>query len=305
MAIQIRKAERRKAKARVGLVGPSGSGKTLSALLIAYGIAGDWEKIGMIDTEQHSGDLYANTTKAGVHIGEFLKVDLEPPYTPDKYIEAIKAFEDYGVEVIIIDSLSHAWAGEGGLLDLHGKVAAKVGNSFTAWRDVTPKHNQLVDAMLKSKCHIIATMRAKQEYVVDKDEKGKTTVRKVGLAPIQRDGMEYEFTTVFDLSHDHTASASKDRSGLFDGQYFTPTVETGKVLKSWLESGAEPPTEQARPAQVQSATVERLKRLWVERGYKPAALEVQLQKLYGVGLDGVTDEQAQDLINKLQAQAAG
>lgn len=305
MAIQIRKAERRKAKARVGLVGPSGSGKTLSALLIAYGIAGDWERIGMIDTENKSGDLYANTVKAGVEIGEFLKIDLEPPYLPDKYIEAIKAFEAYGVEVIIIDSLSHAWAGEGGLLELHGKAAAKEGNSFTAWRHVTPKHNQLVESMIKSKAHIIATLRAKQEYIIEKGENGKAIPRKIGLAPIQRDGIEYEFTTVFDLSVEHMASASKDRSGLFDGQFFVPSVETGKALKAWLESGAEPPAEQAQPAQVKSATVERLKRLWVERGYKPAALEVQLQKLYGVGLDGVTDEQAQDLINKIMEQAAG
>lgn len=233
--MQIRKAERKKAKLRLGISAPSGAGKTYSSLLIGYGITGDWSKVGLIDTENGSGDLYA-------HLGDYSVIPIEAPFTPDKYSQAIKLFEDNGFEVIIIDSLSHAWAGEGGILDIQSAVAAasKSGNSYTAWREVTPKHNALVNTILQSKCHIIATMRAKTEYVQEKNENGKTEIRKVGLAPIQRDGMEYEFTVMLDVSLNHTASASKDRTSLFDGQYFKPGIETGKKLLEWLETGVDP-----------------------------------------------------------------
>ena len=233
--MQIRKAERKKAKLRLGIAAPSGAGKTYSSLLIAHGITGDWEKVGLIDTENGSGDLYA-------HLGDYSVIPIEAPFTPDKYIQAIKLFEDNGFECIIIDSLTHAWAGEGGILDIQAAVAAasRSGNSYTAWREVTPKHNALVNTILQSKCHIITTMRSKTEYVQEKNEQGKTEIKKVGMAPIQRDGMEYEFTVMLDLSLNHTASASKDRTGLFDGTYFKPSVDTGKKLLDWLETGVDP-----------------------------------------------------------------
>lgn len=231
--LTIRKAERRKAKLRLGIAAPSGSGKTYSALLLALGIGG---KVGLIDTEHGSGDLYA-------HLGEYDIIGIEAPYTTAKYIAAIAEFEKAGYTTIIIDSLSHAWAGDGGLLDKQGKIAdaSKTGNSYTAWRQVTPEHNKLVDTMLQSPCHIIATMRAKQEYVQEKNDHGKTVVRKVGLAPVQRDGMEYEFTVMLDIDMQHNASASKDRTGLFDGQYFKIERKTGERLLEWLEQGSEPP----------------------------------------------------------------
>lgn len=254
----FRKAERRKAKLRLGIAGPAGSGKTASSLLIAYGLTNDWSKIGIVDTENGSGELYVNSTIGGTKIGEYNVLTLEAPYLPDKYIQAIKMAEEAGLEVVIIDSLTHAWAGEGGLLDLQGKIAQKTGNSWTAWRDVTPKHNALVEAMLTSKIHLIATMRSKMDHVQEKDEKtGRTIIRKVGMAPIQREGMDYEMTVVFDLSIDHVANCSKDRTNLFDGQYFTPTPDTGKVLLQWLESGVEtpaPPAVTMRPAQKPVAT---------------------------------------------------
>ena len=244
---QIRKAERRKAKLRLALSGPSGSGKTLSALLIAHGITGDWAKIGLIDTENGRGELYAQSVKAGVRIGEYLYGRLLPPYSPDRYIAAIKAMEDAGAEVIIVDSLSHAWAGEGGVLDIQGQIADRTGNSFGAWRKASPLHNQLVDAMILSNRHIIATLRAKTEYVIEQNGK-ETKVRKVGLAPVQRDGLEYEFTVALDLAHNHTAEASKDNTDLFDGKIFTPTVATGQALLEWLETGTgETPPETVRP----------------------------------------------------------
>lgn len=248
--MQIRKAERKKAKLRLGISAPSGAGKTYSSLLMAYGITSDWEKVGLIDTENGSGDLYA-------HLGDYMVLPLEAPYTPERYVEAIKAFENAGAEVIIIDSLSHAWAGEGGALDIQGAAAARSGNSYTAWREVTPKHNALVNAILSSKCHIIATMRAKTEYVQEKDDRGKTTVRKVGLAPVQRDGMEYEFTVMMDIAVDHNASTTKDRTGLFDGKYFKPGIDTGKKILEWLETGVD--VEQRR-----KDVLERVREKWNE-----------------------------------------
>ena len=233
--MQIRKAERKKAKLRLGISAPSGAGKTYSSLLMAYGITGDWEKVGLIDTENGSGDLYA-------HLGEYSVVPIEAPFTPDKYIKAIKLFEENGFEVVIIDSLTHAWAGEGGILDIQAAktAASRSGNSYTAWREVTPQHNALVNTILQSKCHIIATMRAKTEYIQEKNDNGKTEIKKVGLAPIQRDGMEYEFTVMLDLGLNHVATASKDRTSLFDGQYFKPGEDTGRKLLEWLETGVDP-----------------------------------------------------------------
>ena len=230
----FKKAERKKAKLRLALCAPSGAGKTYSALLIGQGLGG---RIAMIDTERGSGELYSN-------LCEYDVCQVEPPYTPQKYIDAIKAAERAGYNVVIIDSLTHAWAGEGGLLAEVDKRKGK-GNDFTAWRDITPQHNALVDAMLQSSCHIIATMRTKQEYVlVDETRNGKTVKvpKKVGMAPVQRDGMEYEFTVVFDIDVDrHMATASKDRTSLFDGQFFTPTIETGQRLVEWLENGVDAP----------------------------------------------------------------
>lgn len=229
MTVQIRKATRKKAKLRLGICAPSGAGKTYSSLLLAFGLGG---KIGMIDTENGSGDLYAN-------LGAYDIITLGPPYTAASYIDAIHAFEEQGYDVIIIDSLSHAWAGEGGLLDKQGKVADRTKNSYTAWREVTPDHNKLVNAMLQSSAHIIATMRTKIEYVLETNDKGKQTPKKVGMAPIQREGMEYEMTVVFDVDSAHVASASKDRTDMFKGEYFTLDQKIGKKLLAWLDSGVD------------------------------------------------------------------
>ncbi len=232
----FKRAERKKAKLRLALCGPSGSGKTYSALLIAQGLGG---AIALIDSERSSGSLYS-------HLCEYDVADLEPPYTPQKYINALLAAEKAGYSVVIIDSLTHPWAGQGGLLEEVDKRKGK-GNDFTAWREITPQHNALVDAILQSKCHVIATMRSKTAYDMVKDERtGKVKPVKVGLAPVQRDGMEYEFTAVLDLDVErHFATSSKDRTGLFDGQVFAPTVETGRNLLAWLETGADDPLAKA------------------------------------------------------------
>lgn len=160
--VEIRRAQRKKARARIGIAGVSGSGKTYSSLLMAFGMG---KKTGIIDTENGSADLYSQ-------LGDYDVITVRAPFTVAKYLEALRAFEAAKYDTVIIDSLSHAWAGEGGLLDKQGKITdSGKGNSYTAWRQITPEHNALVEAILQSPCHIIATMRSKQEYILQTDRK--------------------------------------------------------------------------------------------------------------------------------------
>lgn len=238
MSVVIRKAERKKAKLRLGIAAPTGAGKTFSSLLIASGIG---PKVGLIDTENGSGDLYADSKKIKDALpGGYDIINISAPYDPKKYIEAITAFEDASYDVVIIDSLSHAWAGSGGLLDKQGKEADRSGNSYTAWRTVTPQHNALVDKILQSPCHIIATMRSKTEHVQEKNEQGKTIVRKIGMAPVMRDGIEYEFTVFGEIDQTHHFHASKDRTDTLKDVFVIPSKQMGAGLLEWLESGKEP-----------------------------------------------------------------
>lgn len=247
--IIIRKASRKKSRLRLGISGTSGSGKTMGALLLAYGITGDWDKIGLIDTEEGSGELYVGVTKHGVTIGEFAYLRISRDFSPVNYTNAVHAMEKAGIEVIIIDSLTHAWAGTEGLLDKQGKIAGKSGNSYTAWREVTPQHNALVQCMLQSPSHIIATMRSKVEYAMQDGDNGKKKIVKLGLAPVQREGMEYEFTVFFDIGSDSIATTSKDRTDLFstmnaagvlDKRNFVITPKIGTELLTWLNMGGIP-----------------------------------------------------------------
>lgn len=247
MAIQIKKAQRSLAKLKIGISGASGSGKTLSSLLLGYGLVKAshpelseetlWEKLCVIDTENESGSLYVGKQIAGTTIGEYLTINLDAPYSAARYLEAIDLAEQAGVEFLVIDSLSHAWTGEGGLLDVQGNVAKRSGNSYTAWREVTPLHNKLVDRILQCPMHVAVTLRTKTEYVIEENQNGKKTPRKIGMAPVFREGVEYEFTIFFELDQNHAAAATKDRTGLFDGQYFMIAPDTGVRIREWL-SGA-------------------------------------------------------------------
>lgn len=225
---QIRKAQKSKSKLRMGLSGTSGSGKTYSALLLASGLAA-WNKICIIDTENGSADLYES-------LGQFNVMTLGAPFTPERYIEAIKAAENAGMEVVIIDSITHEWDGKGGLLESNEQIAQSKfkGNTWAAWSQTTPRHQKFIDAIVSSKCHLITTARSKQETVqID----GK--IKKVGTKEIQREGFEYELTLNFNIDRDsHLAIASKDRTGMFiDIDPFIITQETGKALKEYAESG--------------------------------------------------------------------
>jgi hypothetical protein len=223
-------AHRKESKLRLALIGPSGSGKTYSALLIAQGLG---RKVALLDTERGSASLYA-------HLCQFDVSELAPPFTPEKYVQAIRHASLAGYDVLILDSLTHAWTGEGGILDFVDNANKNMRNIFEAWHKANPKHTTLVDSMLSAPMHIIATIRSKTVWddMVKEEHTGKTKPVKFGLAPFQRDGLEYEFTTVLELSMDgHVATAIKDRTGLFDGRYFTPGKETGEKLISWLTGG--------------------------------------------------------------------
>ena len=224
--MQLRQSERRQAKIKIGLQGCAGSGKTYSSLLLAKGLTnGDFSKVAIIDTENGSADLYA-------HLGNYNVLSLAPPFTPENYIKAIEVCEKAGIEVIIIDSISHEWDE---LLDFHSKLA---GNSFTNWAKVTPRQRAFVDKILQTNAHIIATMRTKQDYVLNQKD-GKFIPEKVGLKSVQRDGLDYEFTLVFDVDIKHFAVSSKDRTGLFMGKpEFTISENTGREILEWCNSGA-------------------------------------------------------------------
>ena len=242
MGFQLNEAKRSKAKLRLTIDGPSGSGKTYSALLIAYGITGDWSKIAVIDTERESANLYYDLCGTGK---KYLVGQINAPYTPQKYLEALQVCEQSGVEVAIIDSLTHAWTAEGGLLDIHANAvkAQRTSNSYTAWRDVTPLHRKLVDAILTSPMHIISTVRSDTEYSQEKDSNGKTVVKKVGMKPQFRKGLDYEMTIVFSLEQSHMATVTKSRISTFPvNDMLMPTFETGQKLLKWLNEGEDAPT---------------------------------------------------------------
>ena len=220
--MELKPANKSNVRMRLALHGPSGSGKTYSALQLAFGLS-QTQNIAVIDTEARSAELYSN-------LGSFNVVSVSPPFTPERFIEAIDMCEDYGCDVIIIDSLSHAWEGSGGILEIHGNMP---GNSFANWSRVMPRHNALIQTFMHSSAHIIATLRAKQDYIIH-DRNGRMSPEKVGLKPVQKEGIDYEFTLALELDMHHKAKASKDRTGLFmDKDPFQVTPATGQALAKW------------------------------------------------------------------------
>lgn len=240
MELQIQDAKREQVKLKIGMSGASGSGKTKSSLLLARGMVKAWSEIGVIDTENGSASLFVDDV---VPEGEapYKVLNLSAPFSPNRYVECIEKFEKSGVKVIIIDSITHEWSGSGGCLELHDQYtqADKAKNSYTAWNKVTPLHDKFINAILQSPCHIITTVRRKQEYEMVKDEQGKTKVNKVGTKEITREGYEYEVTFNFEINMDHYASLSKDRTGLFDDvPAFKIDITTGEKIHKWNMSGA-------------------------------------------------------------------
>lgn len=229
--MKFQKAIKHEAKLRLAITGPSGSGKTFTALKVASALTD--KPIAVVDTEHGSAAKYAD-------LFDFDAFEMEPPFHPERYLEAIAEAQIAGYGVIVLDSLSHAWTGTGGLLDIVDQIAARSRskNTFAAWKEGTPIHNKLIDGILYSDIHVIATMRSKQDYQVDKDDDGKTSVKKLGLAPIQRDGFEYEFDIVLDMDVNHTGIISKTRCiDLTDAVIKKPGDELAQTLREWL-SGA-------------------------------------------------------------------
>lgn len=246
------KAAKTQARLRMAIYGASGSGKTYSAL----SIGSVFGTVALIDTERGSASKYAD-------LFTFDVLELTDPH-PAEYIKAIKAAGAAGYNVLIIDSLSHAWQKVLELVDdITRKSQSK--NSYLSWRDVTPLQNQFVDAMLTAPMHIIATMRSKTEYALDKDDRGKLSPRKIGLAPIQRDGIEYEFDVAAEMNADNDFIVTKTRCPALQGKSVNkPGANVGNVLKAWLSDGAPMPPPlaevkrepEATPATVRGAGVQ-------------------------------------------------
>ena len=235
------KVTRARSKARIALIGASGSGKTLSALYLAYGFTGDWEKIALIDTEHERGRFYADRDDLGT--GSFLYAPLSAPYSAERYIqyvkEAAKAVGEDGI--VIIDSFSHAWDNEGGVLDFKSQVAQRQGkNDYTAWDEAGKVQNKLVNSILSAPCHTILTMRTKMAYAMEENDRGKMQPVKLGLAPVQRENTEYEFDICLLIDRTHRASVSKDTTFL-DGWSGVITPELGRQLCGFLSDGADLP----------------------------------------------------------------
>lgn len=214
-------------KLRLLLEGASGSGKTYSALLIAKAMG---KKIAVIDTEKGSASLYDKLV-------DFDTCEITPPFTPEKYIAAIKEAEQNNYDVLIIDSITHEWSGKGGCLDLQSNL----GGRYQDWAKVTPRHNAFIDAILQSNLHIIATARTKTDYEMTENN-GKKKVEKVGLKTEQRDGLDFEFTLVFRINENHVASATKDRTSLFNGKEAVIDESFGEILLDWLNDGVKTET---------------------------------------------------------------
>ncbi|MBD3617446.1 MAG: ATP-binding protein [Gracilimonas sp.] len=231
------KATRKGSHIKLAITGPSGSGKTYSALRLAGGLMPNG-KIALIDTENESASLYANDF-------EFDVSSAEAPYTIDKLVNPVKEALSQDYDVLIVDSASHFW---NGILEYKDKLDKRGGNHFGNWAEANKQYDLFLRAILFSKIHVIVCMRSKMEYVIQENEKGKQIPQKVGMAPIMRDGVEYEFTAVFDLDMHHQAQTSKDRTNLFGEKIFQITEQTGVLLRDWLnESSGASETQREEP----------------------------------------------------------
>lgn len=223
----FKKAEKQQRKLKMAISGPAGAGKTYTALMLACELG---KKVAVIDTEHNSASNYAD-------VFDFHTLPFKAPYAPPRYLKAVQAAVEEGFDVAVIDSFSHAWAGPGGLLEIVDdiKKRLKTSNSMLAWKEATPIQNAFVEGVLAAPIHVIATMRSKQAYEVSKDDKGRTSVTKLGLAPVQRDGVEYEFDIVLDIDRHHTAVVEKTRClALADAVIRKPDKQLAETLKKWL-----------------------------------------------------------------------
>ena len=237
-------AEKSQLKARILISGAAGSGKTIAALELASALG---SRVAVIDTENGSAALYSDKYK-------FEMLNLQPPYPPEDFVQAIKVAENSGFDVIVVDGITPEWSGTGGCLDLH----TKLGGRFQDWAKITPRHRKFIQKILECSTHIICTCRSKQGYAMDEQSK---KVTKLGMAPEQRDGLDYEMTLVFNIiNQTHLAEATKDRTGLFDGKQFLISKNTGLEILEWLNSGT--------PAKSPAPTITDVRNLLISAGVK-------------------------------------
>lgn len=250
-------AEKSQLKARVLISGAAGSGKTIAALELASALG---NRVAVIDTENGSAALYSDKYK-------FEMLNLQPPYPPEDFVQAIEVAENSGFDVIVVDGITPEWSGTGGCLDLH----TKLGGRFQDWAKITPRHRKFIQKILECSTHIICTCRSKQGYAMDEQSK---KVTKLGMAPEQRDGLDYEMTLVFNIiNQTHLAEATKDRTGLFDGKQFLISKNTGLEILEWLNSGT--------PAKSPAPTITDVRNLLISAGVKsiPDFKKVMMQVL--------------------------
>ena len=291
MVMKFQKAKKSQAKLRLCLVAPSGAGKTYTALSVASGLG---NKIAVVDTEHASAALYADEFGKEYDTLQLTSFEVE------NYIEAIELASREGYDVLIIDSLSHAWAGKGGILEFVDKAAKRSGNNFAGWRDATPKHNQLVEAILAAPIHIICTLRSKVEHIVE-NVKGRTQVRKVGMQPIQRDGVEYEFTIVGDMTQEHDLIITKTRAAfLADAVINKPGRKLGEQLREWLDAGeAAPPPELVKKLNIEPTLFEKIKAaIEVNSNGTLSSYPTRIMQRQDEGL--LTEEEAKELLERVE-----
>lgn len=242
----IEKATKKKLKSRILIEGQSGSGKTYSALVLARNLG---KRICVIDTEDNSASLYAD-------LCDFDVINMPAPYSINNLLMALEQVESLKYDVIVVDSLSAFWASSGGALEMQAKIAKTTGNSYTAWNDITPLQNKMLDKILHCKSHIICTAKVKTDYVMEEytAKSGKTCTRpvKIGMKTIQREGLDYEFTVVFRVDRQHLAITEKSRTPIFDDFNDIITDKVGQDLLAWLNDGAIVKDE---PKQVDEPTI--------------------------------------------------
>lgn len=266
MALTFKKAQKTQSKLRLSIAGPSGSGKTFTSLKVATEMGG---KIAFIDTERGSAAKYSD-------LFDFDVIELDD-FHPERFIEAIQAAEKAGYDILIIDSTTHEWNGKNGILELHEAAVQRqrTKNSYTAWAEVTPLHTAFINAILQCRCHVIASVRSKTDYVQEKNDRGQTEIKKVGMASIQREGMDYEYDIMMEMNVDHTGIITKTRCAALDGKIFKkPGAELAAILSQWLNTGAPAVTTPLRAAEgpkvalIDADTAKSIESLWPVYGFK-------------------------------------
>lgn len=237
-SFHFRPASRENVGLLIALAGASGSGKTFSALRLAKGLAGG-AKIAFIDTEARRALHYADRF-------DFLHADMRPPFRPARFIEAIRAAEDAGAAVVIVDSMSHEYDGEGGIIDWADELAANGVKSPGNWKDPKLAHKKLMNALLQMRAHLIFCLRADEKIEIIR-EGGKTQVRPLGWMPICEKRFMFEMTASFTLTPDRPGfpqyglphKVQEQHRGMFPDSRAIGE-EAGEALRAWAAGGSAP-----------------------------------------------------------------